>query len=165
MKNCFITSKSVNNTTGSGRLIIEGDIPVPREFDDPVVELFRPIRAMHEKQLFFAILTARKDESTIVCTFVPSNHENLENEELLRRASAILPVLIDEYETVLNLFFNEETGLKTYLSNVSNGEFAKSNEAIKEFVRTLGLEMPSIQKKLAKIIEENKKKNNKKPAK
>ena len=51
----IISSTSIDENTGIARIIIEGNITVPHECDNPVIELFRPIRAIYVKEMFFTI--------------------------------------------------------------------------------------------------------------
>ncbi len=158
MKN-YISSTSVDNTEGSARIIIEGRIPSPRQCDDPVVEIFRAIRAKHKDNVLFSVIVARKDDC-VICSIYPSNNDSLPTGTFVKRATDILPRVVCEYEKALIAFFEDESGLDLYRKNTEGELWAKANEDIKLFVKKMGLEMPSRKK----MLEALRKAQEKKPA-
>ena len=156
----IIVSKSVNEETGSGEILIEGDFPVPKRFDDPIVELFRPIRAKYRDLVLFTIYVVR-GKGQIKCVLYPSNMKKFSSENFFNTATNLLRyMIIDEYEALLDLFFEEESGVGLFNENIKNNDFAKCGEDIESFIRKAGYEMPSIKEELKKIEEANKKTRN-----
>lgn len=148
----FISSTSIDENDGSARIIIEGGtITVPANCDDPIVELFRPIRAENLDKLLFVILT-RHYADRIVCTIIPSNKRDRPQEELVAIATKLLKGssenegIIKRFETILELYFSEPNGLETYLQSVKDGDFENCDESIKSFVADLGMKMPSFKR-------------------
>ncbi|MBR3139122.1 hypothetical protein IKG38_03920 [Candidatus Saccharibacteria bacterium] len=182
----YISSTCIDENTGEGRLVIEGQLTVPNKCDDPIVELFRPIRKNQEDEMLY-IVTLSRHESTITCSLVPSNHKEKEFEVFLKDALKVLKGdsksagILDNYKAMLELFFTEKTGLEQWKKALDKGDFAKCNEIIKTFVADLGFTMPSMhqpekQKKTKEQKKEDslkyqeehpeiKKKSKKKPAK
>ena len=159
-----ISSISYKENLGTAELVIEGEIPVSDEFDDPIVELFRPIREKHKKDILFAILVFHKqDENTTVCKLVPSNRRNRDESTLLDIANSALKGedgIIAEYRQILEAFFSDEKGLNSFVAKVKAAEEAKEtnktalydecNNTIKDFVEYYGLKMPSLKPKAKK---------------
>ena len=158
-----ISSISLNEKTGSVRIIIDGEIPVHQGVDDPIVELFRPIRLKYRDEVFFTILTYHR-KGCVFCDIIPSNRRDRKVEELLRVSLVALKgdsqnsgVLI-EYQKILEKYFFEEDGMETYLSlstyldevDEDTDEYRITcqliNDSIKEFVVNNGLTMPSLKK-------------------
>ncbi len=147
----YISSTSTDDNTGSGRLVIEGQLTVPNECDDPIVELFRPIRATQKDKMFFVVYTNRQEHS-ITCTLYPSNHKNRPEEVFIKDALGCLKGesgILANYKTILELFFTEKTGLELWKKALEKKDYNKCNEIIKKFVIDVGLTMPS-RKKLPK---------------
>lgn len=160
--NFNISSTSIDENLGTARIIIEGNIPAPRECDDPIVELFRPIRNKYRKRIFFTILTKHTDK-IVVCDLVASNSRQRTIEEFLCVAINTLEggaddgkgVLAD-YVQVLEQFFKDKDGLSAYLAAVEKAKklqngaaatvYAACNDGIKKFVNKIGLTMPSLKK-------------------
>ncbi len=149
MDNLYISSTSIDDNTGTGRLVIEGQLTVPNGCDDPIVELFRPIRATQKDEMLFIVLLGRK-ENTITASLVPSNHKNRENDVFIKDALKCLKGcpknagILDNYRAILELFFSEKTGLETWKKALEKGDYSKCNEIIKSFVTDVGLTMPSM---------------------
>ena len=163
--NLFISSISYDETTGIARIIIDGHISVPGNCDDPIVELFRPIREKYFGEMVFTIMVKTKNDLTI-CEITPSNRRNRPLEEFFAVAIKTFEGdtnsngLIAEYRSLLEKYFSDENGLKAYMGiigkiNKTNEEANKAaicneaNESIKNFVAKNGLIMPSRKKKLA----------------
>ena len=146
MEKLYISSESLDRNTGSVKIIIEGNLAVPRDCDDPLVELFRPIRATVKNKLLYTILVTRQCD-TISCTLYPSNNNGIEKERFVQESLEYLPELLSDYETILALFFQEKTGLETFKKLRDKGDFAKANESIKKFIADIGLAMPSLKPK------------------
>ena len=161
----FVSSSSFEGSTGIAKIIIDGQIPVPKDFDDPIVELFRPIRAFCAEDVFFTILVNHK-ETSINCTILPSNQKNLKPDELVKAAKKAMlgsranEGILGKYLEILEAFFRDEEGLKLFLERVeqaeqSTGELERTkivregNHVIKAFVHKNNLEMPSLKKKEA----------------
>ncbi len=154
----LISSKSFDETNGTGKIIMEGVLPIPKGFDEPIVELFRPIRA--KENILYTIVVIRKEEC-IICTFYPSCFEQKPGKDFFETATRLLRKIVEEYEALLGLFFEKEEGLTKFLANVENDDFVKANEDIKAFVKSVGFEMPSIKKRLKEIEKEANKKTRK----
>ena len=146
MQELNVSSIAIDENTGIAKIIIDGTLPVPNECDDPIVELFRPIRAKHKEKMFFVISVYHRPDD-IVCTILPSNRRNRPQPEFLKIAITLLKErILNDYETLLELFFTEKSGLKRYLENIEKGSFEKADNDIKKFVNDVGLEMPSLKK-------------------
>lgn len=146
MEKLYISSESLDRNTGSVKIIIEGTLAVPRNCDDPIVELFRPIRATLKKDMLYTILVTRQCD-TISCTLYPSNNNGQDQETFIQDSLKYLPGALADYETILNLYFQEKTGLETFRKLVDKGDYAKANESIKNFTAEIGLVMPSLKPK------------------
>lgn len=158
-----ISSVSLDEKSGSVRIIIDGEIPVHHGADDPIVELFRPIRLKYRDEVFFTILTYHRN-GCVLCDLIPSNRRDRTVEELLRVSLIALkgdsqnPGVLVEYQKILEKYFFDEDGMGTYLSlsayldevNEDTDEYRMTcqqiNNGIKEFVKNNGLTMPSLKK-------------------
>ena len=146
VENFFISSTSIDETQGSGRLVVEGQLVVPKECDDPIVELFRPIRAAQKDKMLFTVLVNRQVDSTSY-TIYPSNHKDKAPDIFVKDALKCLKGdggILSNYKALLELYFSEKTGLETYLKYLKQKEYDKCNESIKKFVADIGLTMPSL---------------------
>ncbi|MBR2753857.1 hypothetical protein IKD82_01710 [Candidatus Saccharibacteria bacterium] len=157
----IISSTSIDENTGIARIIIEGNITVPHECDNPVIELFRPIRAIYVKEMFFTILF-KATPDTIIVTIMPSNRHDRPINEFLSTAIELLegsdryPGVIRGYVNMLNDYFCKPAGLQAYLEKIKAIEEADEsmksariqalNNSIKDFVAEEGLIMPSFKK-------------------
>ncbi|MBR2994368.1 hypothetical protein IKF32_00385 [Candidatus Saccharibacteria bacterium] len=141
-----IYSKSIDRDTGSARIVIEGQLTIPGDCDDPIVELFRPIRATLKNKMLYTILVTRQCD-TISCTLYPSNNKGQDQETFIGESLKYLPGVLSDYEVILNLYFQEKTGLDTFRKWVEKEEYAKANESIKKFITDIGLTMPSLKPK------------------
>ena len=162
MQELNILSTSIDENTGIASIIIEGTIKIPKECDNPIVELFRPIRLKYSKEMLFTILILARNGS-ISSTIIPSNRRARKIDEFLATAIEILegnnkyPGMIREYTEILEKYFISEKGLKTYIKLAEEAEKAdnstksakikKCNESIKSFVAEEGLIMPSFKKR------------------
>lgn len=158
MQELNILSTSIDENTGIASIIIEGTIKVPKESDNPIVELFRPIRLKYSEDMLFSILVTMKNGS-IIATIIPSNRRARKIDEFLATAIEILegndkyPGMIREYTEILEDYFLLETGLETYIKLAKEVESADNltksakikliNDSIKAFVVEEGLIMPS----------------------
>lgn len=158
MQELNILSTSIDENTGIASIIIEGTIKVPKECDNPIVELFRPIRLKYSEDMLFTILVTVKT-GAVTATIIPSNRRARKIEEFLATAIGILegndkyPGMIREYTEILEKYLVSEKGLKTYVKLAEEAEKAdnstksakikKCNDSIKSFVAGEGLIMPS----------------------
>ena len=162
-----VSDISFDEEMGSARLIFEGYIPYAGEVDDPVVELFRPIRVKYVEEIFFTVIVNHYHD-TLVCTLLPSNRRGRTQEELARVAKKALQGdstdsgIVSKYRDIIEQFSQDEDGLKAYLEKIKAiGDAANEdektilinecNDGIKAFVAKLGLEMPSQRKKREQI--------------
>ncbi|MBO7718432.1 hypothetical protein J6S37_02995 [Candidatus Saccharibacteria bacterium] len=186
-KNYFISSISVEEKLGSARITIEGNIPVPNGCDDPLVELFRPVRLKYfdsnnpdsEKKddgIFFTILTNHK-ENSVVCTLIPSNRRGRTIQVFLSIANKALKGgdgrsgIIADYQMIIEKFFCDSEGLSLYLDATERIEKASEemkadlcnacDEITKRFVKKNGLKMPSRKKKARKKTKAEKRESGK----
>ncbi len=148
----YISSISTDEISGTGRIVIEGQLTVPNECDDPIVELFRPIRYKQKDKMLFVVLTDRQ-ESSITCTLIASNHKSRPNDVFLKDAIKCLKGgdsensgILADYTAILELFFTEKSGLKLWEKALQRQDYQKCNEIIKNFVSHIGYEMPSRKK-------------------
>ncbi len=153
----FVSSKSIDGNTGTGSISIEGNFPIPKGFDDPLIELFRPIRAKYKESVLFTISVTRREES-ILCTMYPSNMQGYNQDEFFKMATKLLPIIIDEYEEILDKFFEEDSGIGKFIDNAKNKDSVKNSDDLKKFVEGLGMKMPSIQKELRQLEKKNREK-------
>lgn len=161
-KNEFlISSTSIDEFTGNAQIIIEGQLIVPDKCDNPIIELFRPVRNKYREEMFFVVTTIYKEGSIICCLF-PSNTRGRKLEEFLKTANAVLEGdsenkgMILDYVDILERFFEDKDGLDAYLATLKKAEtadeskkyalYAHCNEQIKTFVNKIGLTMPSFKK-------------------
>ena len=162
MDNSFlISSTSIDECTGTAKLTIEGNIIVPDKCDNPIIELFRPVRNKYKEEIFFVVTTIYK-KGSIVCCLFPSNTRNRPIDEFLKTATSVLEgddnnkgMMLD-YVDILEAFFTEKDGLSTYLATLKKAEqadeskkyalYTSCNEIIKTFVTKHGLKMPSFKK-------------------
>ena len=148
----FIASTSIDETQGSARIIIEGHIPAPADYDNPVVELFRPIREKYRKEIFFAIIVSTKNEET-VCTLYPSNKRGREISEFIAVALKTLKGdstsggILADYTRILNEYISDPEGLETYLKLAKSQRWSETDKATKSFISEHGFVMPSLKKK------------------
>lgn len=156
---CKISSISINEKTGTARLIIEGYIPTTDKCDDPIVELFRPIRNKYQKLMHFIILVKHTDDA-VICDLYASNKRGRTVEQFVSTAVATLEGgvtgkgIVADYANVLEQYFEDTDGLEKYLANIAkavkleNGKaaaiYAECDSDVKTFVTKLGLTMPSI---------------------
>ena len=162
-----VFSSSFDEATASAHVTIEGQIPTPGECDDPIVELFRPIRYQVVQDVFFTIIVTH-EKDRIACTILPSNRRNRTPEELAKvTRKALLGTagqegVLAKYVHILEQFFQDEEGLKLFLEKAEQIIHAddtekaslttECNELIKMFVRKNNLEMPSIRVRKAEIL-------------
>lgn len=154
-------SVTFDEDTGNARIIIEGYIPSSAEADDPIVEIFRPIRH-NQKEIHVTIIVYR-DRDSVTCTLLPSNSRERPQDEFLKVAKRALKGdtrsggIISQYLELLDKFFQDEEGLQLYLSKIeqikeTNDGPARTvvcnecNQSIKKFVEKCGLTMPSFKK-------------------
>ncbi len=173
-----IASTTIDENTGNALIYIDGVIAVPKECDDPIVELFRPIRLKYAQDMLFSTYTIKRIDS-VIFAINASNGRNRPLEEFLSIATEILegseryPGMIREYTEILDHYFSKPTGLEMYLKLAQEVEEANSltkaakikacNDSIKKFVAEQGLVMPSF--KMPRVRKEPKgKKEPKKPA-
>lgn len=159
--NFCVSSTSIDENTGSARILIDGQMTVPNECDDPIVELFRPVRMKYKEEMFF-IVTVKHKEDSIVCTLFPSNTRNRPLDEFLATSISVLEGdinsqgMILDYIKILETYFNDKDGLDAYLKRLKTAEtadeekrmslYVSCNTLIKEFVTKIGLTMPSRKK-------------------
>lgn len=162
MQELNILSTSIDENTGIASIIIEGTIIVPKECDNPIIEIFRPVRLKYSKEMLFTILVTVKNGS-ISSTIIPSNRRARKIDEFLATAIEILegndkyPGMIREYTEILEKYFVSEKGLKTYIklaeevekadNSQKSAKIKKCNDSIKNFVAGEGLIMPSFKKR------------------
>ena len=157
-----ISSTSVDENTGIARIIIEGTIKVPKECDDPIIELFRPIRLIVAEDMLFTVL-AKTTNDSIIINLIPSNRRNRKIKEFLSVAIEVLegsekyPGVVREYTKLLNNYFEKANGLKRYLEIIEKDSdellpstIKAANDSIKMFVAEEGLTMPSFKKRSKK---------------
>ena len=153
-----ISSISIN-MDGTVVITIEGAFPAPSECDDPLVELFRPIRVKYSKDVMYSILANHQAECT-VCTLLPSNNDGHTLEEFKKMAITALKGdtdnagILSEYRDILEKYFQDPKGLNLYLEKINQipklSGAAKTilcngiNNDIKEFVTKNGFIMPSL---------------------
>ena len=171
--NFCVSSTSIDENTGSARILIDGHMTVPNECDDPIVELFRPVRMKYKDEIFFIVMVRHKEDG-IVCTLFPSNTRNRPLSEFLSTAISVLEGdinsqgMILDYIKVLETYFADKDGLQAYLDRLKKAEsvdeekrvalYASCNSLIKEFVAKIGLTMPSRKALEAKIKKATQKK-------
>lgn len=147
----FVSSTTIDENTGEAIVTIEGEINLKKGCDDPVVELFRPIRVQHIDTMLFVITVTRHTDN-IVCKIFPSNRRRRPQEEFLKVANELLlgnkdeEGIVDEYRTILELYFTEKEGLDSYLKSSKKGDAERCNDEIKKFVKDIGMKMPSRKK-------------------
>ena len=167
-----VFSSSFDEASASAHVTIEGQIPTPGECDDPIVELFRPIRYQVMQDVFFTIIVTHKTDY-ITCTILPSNRRNRTPEELIKVTKKALLGNAEEkgvlwqYINILEKFFRDEEGLKAFLEKAEQVSKAderersslcnECNEIIKVFVRKNDLEMPSLKARKADILKRQRK--------
>lgn len=166
--NVRVSSTSFDEKSASAHVKIEGQIPTPYECDDPVVELFRPIRYQCVQDVFFIILV-KHEADEIKCTILPSNRRKRTPEELTEATEKSIngdgenEGVLAKYTEILEKFFRDDEGLKLFLekttlveqaeSNVKKSQYSEeANEAIKAFVRKNNLEMPSLKARKKEIM-------------
>lgn len=165
-----VFSSSFDEASASAHVTIEGQIPTPGECDDPIVELFRPIRYQVVQDVFFTIIVTHKKEY-ITCTILPSNRRNRTPEELAKVTKRALlgsgneKGVLSQYIDVLENFFRDDEGLKAFLdkaeqiTQANDSEHSslctECNEIIKSFVRKNNMEMPSLKVRKAEILKKN----------
>ncbi|MBQ6414218.1 hypothetical protein IJI28_01155 [Candidatus Saccharibacteria bacterium] len=166
-----VSAWSFDELNANAHITIDGQIPTPGECDDPVVELFRPIRYQCVNDVFFTIIVTHKTDC-IACTIIPSNRRNRAQEELNRVTKKALlgdsshKGVLTQYIDILEKFFRDDEGLKLFLEKaeeVTRAEGAERsslciecNEIIKMFVRKNNLEMPSLRKRKEALLKQNK---------
>ena len=157
----LISSTSIDECSGTAKLVIEGNIIVPDKCDNPIIELFRPVRNKYRHELFFVVTTIYKKDNITCCLF-PSNTRNRPIDEFLKTAASVLEGddnnkgMVLDYVDILEAFFTEKDGLNTYLATLKKAEqaeeskkyalYSSCNEIIKNFVTKHGLKMPSFKK-------------------
>ncbi|MBQ3353095.1 hypothetical protein IJG89_01985 [Candidatus Saccharibacteria bacterium] len=151
---CYVAATSIDENIGEARVVIEGGtITVPSNTDDPIVELFRPIRAENMDELLFVILVHRAADGRTICSLIPSNKRGRPAEELAAVASKLLKGedgVVEKYKKILELYFTSPDGLETYIKAAQKGDLEGCNASIKSFVASRGLKMPSLKKTRAK---------------
>ena len=166
-----VSAWSFDEAMATAHVTIDGQIPTPGECDDPVVELFRPIRYQCVNDIFFTIIVTHKTDC-IACTIIPSNRRNRTQEELNRVTKKALmgengnKGVLAQYIEILEKFFRDDEGLKLFLDKAEETTRAEGaersslcvecNEIIKMFVRKNNLEMPSLRERKAAILKQNK---------
>ena len=165
-----VFSSSFDEASASAHVTIEGQIPTPGECDDPIVELFRPIRYQVVQDVFFTIIV-KHEKDRITCTILPSNRRNRTPEELMKVTKKALlgsgeeKGVLTQYIDILENFFRDDEGLKAFLDKAKQAAqadgsersslCAECNEIIKIFVRKNNLEMPSLRARKAEILKHN----------
>ena len=159
MENVTISSISTDCEHGSATIMIRGNIPVPKDVSDPLVEIFRPLKVPHMEEILFTIF-ARHEADSIKLTIYPSNNNN--NKKWCDEAIAALEGssenagLINEFSDLLEKYFNDPDGLELYLKNIQAIEAnleerdtlsKKCDEDTKKFVAKQGLKMPSLKRR------------------
>ena len=173
LSNVRVFSKSFDKASASAHVTIEGQIPTPGECDDPVVELFRPIRYQCVQDVFFTILVYHETDK-IKCTILPSNRRNRTPKELTEVTQKAIEGdgdedgILSQYVEILEKFFRDDNGLKLFLEKTTlvtrsesiaeESKYCKeANKVIKDFVRNNNLEMPSIKARKREIMQKLKK--------
>jgi len=157
-KEISVSSVSFDEKTGTARVIIDGAIPASGKYDDPIVELFRPIREKHINEIRFVIL-ADHDNDRVICTIIPSNCRERDEKTLLSVAKTALQGdfgILNEYRQILEKFFVDPDGLDLYLAKLQEAGKVDTtrkselrnecNDCIKAFAEKNGLKMPSMHK-------------------
>ncbi|MBR2725347.1 hypothetical protein IKE97_01715 [Candidatus Saccharibacteria bacterium] len=157
-KEISVSSVSFDEKTGTARVIIDGAIPASGKYDDPIVELFRPIREKHINEIRFVIL-ADHDNDRVICTIIPSNCRGRDEKTLLFVAKTALQGdfgILNEYRQILENFFVDPDGLDLYLAKLEEAGKVDTtrkselrnecNDCIKAFAEKNGLKMPSMHK-------------------
>lgn len=166
-----VSARSFDEAMATAHVTIDGQIPTPGECDDPIVELFRPIRYQCVNDVFFTIIVTHKTDC-IACTIIPSNRRNRSPKELMDVTRKVLmgdsghKGVLAEYIDILEKFFRDDEGLKLFLEKAEEATRAEGaersslciecNEIIKMFVRKNNLEMPSLRKRKEALLKQNK---------
>ena len=162
-----VSSGSFDEKSALIRITIEGRIPLPRGCDDPIVELFRPIRNQFTEDVFLVILVTRK-EDCVICEILPSNRRNRTKKDLIEVTKKVLldetegKGVLQQYINILEEFFQDKNGLEAYLEKVKQITQAdekkrpvlcsECSDIIKEFAAGRNLEIPSLKTRVAETL-------------